>query len=355
MSDIAVKHERSMAPYLEAIVTAKDGFLKQSFAPAMNFDEEKDHAIELLFKNSKAMQAAQENPHFVRRSVTKVASIGLTLNPAMAYAYLVPRYDKNVGNHICLDISWKGLVKLATDSGAIKWAKSEIVRENDTFKFNGVASQPVHEMEPFGDRGEMVGVYCVAKTVDGDFLTDTMSMSEINEIQETSKAKYGPWKTFFGEMAKKSVIKRAQKQWPKGNDNRLEKAIEHLNNNEGLEATGDEVNPNDFQLDGELIEPFFEAFFKNDSWLMFEVQDRCTDEQWPLLLDSFKRSDKKVTEKKNKVKNLVWDAQAVMIDIFDAFKMNIKEGHEDGMVNDLLNDIPSEYFKNKLIERSNEV
>lgn len=329
--------------FIEAIQSAETKFNKQSYP--MNFDEEAGHAVELLMQNKFALKTAQQNPHSVQRAVIKVAAIGLSLNKALSYAYLVPR-----DNQICLDISYKGLVKLATDSGAIKWAKAELVKENDSFEFNGIASEPTHKMNPFGDRGEVVGVYCVAKTADGDFLTDTMSMDDIKEVQATSKAKNGPWQSFFGEMAKKTIIKRAQKQWPKGNDNRLENAIQHLNEHEGLEPSGEEVNPNDFQLTGELIEPFFEAYFNDDSWLMYEVQDRCTDEQWPMLWDLFKRSDKKVTVKKNKVKELAWNANAQWLDLNEALKQNKADGHEDGMINDLLKDIPSEYWQARLQE-----
>lgn len=349
MNDIAVKQERQMQPYLKAIVDAKPKFKKQSYSGIVNYDEEAGHAVEILMQNKFALKTAQQNPSSVERAVVKVAAIGLTLNRSLALAYLVPR-----DNQICLDISYKGLVKLATDSGAIKWAKAELVRENDKFKFNGIASEPVHEMEPFGERGEVVGVYCVAKTADGDFLTDTMSIHDIKEVQATSKAGNGPWKTFWGEMAKKTIIKRASKQWPKGRDTRLEDAIQVINEHEGLQDTGDEVNPDDFQLTGELIEPFFEAFFTDNAWLMHEVQCRCTDEQWPMLWSLFKRSDKQLTKKKEKVKKMAFTAQSQIYDLHEDVRQNKADGHEDGLVNELAKDIPSEYLRNQFIEVASE-
>jgi len=327
--------------FIEAIQSAETKFNKQSYP--MNFDEEAGHAVELLMQNKFALKTAQQNPHSVQRAVIKVAAIGLSLNKALSYAYLVPR-----DNQICLDISYKGLVKLATDSGAIKWAKAELVKENDSFAFNGIASEPTHKMNPFGDRGEVIGVYCVAKTSDGDFLTDVMSMDDIKEVQATSKAKNGPWQTFFGEMAKKTIIKRAQKQWPKGNDNRLENAIKHLNEHEGLEPTGEEVNANDFQLTGELIEPFFEAYFKDDPWLMAEVSSKCTNEQWPMLWDLFKKSDKKLTAKKNKVKELVSEASSMFRDCIAEYKEHQANDDELGM-KQLMDDL-TPYWRERLKE-----
>jgi recombination protein RecT len=345
MSQVAEQESRQMQPYLKAIVDAKPKFGKQSHANMVSYDEEAGHAVEILMQNNFALKVAQQNPNSVERAVVKVAAIGLTLNRALAYAYLVPR-----DNQICLDISYKGLVKLATDSGSIKWAKAELVRENDTFEFNGIASEPVHKMQPFGERGEIVGVYCVAKTCDGDFLTDVMSMDDIKEVQSTSKAKNGPWQSFFGEMAKKTIIKRAQKQWPKGNDSRLETAIQVINEHEGLEDKENESQPDNYTLSGELVEPFFNAYFKDDAWLMFEVKDSCTDEQWPMLFDMLKKSDKKLTKKKKYIKDMAWRAQAQYIDLVDCLKQNKADGHEDGMINDLLADIPSEYWQDRLRE-----
>tara|TARA_R100000951_G_C2578716_1_gene161217 strand:- start:1 stop:792 length:792 start_codon:yes stop_codon:yes gene_type:complete len=232
---------------------------------------------------------------------------------------------------ICLDISYKGLVKLATDSGAIKWAQAELVYESDTFKYRGLASEPLHEMDPFSkDRGQIIGAYCVAKTADGDFLSTMMSMDEIKEVQNTSKAKNGPWKKFFGEMAKKSVLKRAQKQWPKGTDNRLENAIHVINQHEGLE--GKELNPDDYRLTGDLVEPFFDAFFNEKPLLMEEVANRCTDTQWVDLQNTFSRETKEVTKKKAKALELLRQGSALWTDIKAEYKELMQQDDDFGML-----------------------
>jgi recombination protein RecT len=171
-------------------------------------------------------------------AVTNIAAIGISLNPAKKQAYLVPRDKK-----ICLDISYIGLMDLAMATGAILWAQSELVYSNDSFALNGFDKPPTHSYNPFSkDRGEVVGVYVVVKTSSGDYLTETMSMDEVNAIRDRSSAwkawiksqKSCPWVTDPGEMAKKTCVKRAYKFWPK--TERLEQAIHYLNTdgNEGL-------------------------------------------------------------------------------------------------------------------------
>lgn len=166
----------------------------------------------------------------IQNSIINVAAIGLTLNPALGYAYLVP--EKGECN---LKVSFKGLLKIATDSGSILWVKAEIVKANDTFTYNGPCSMPEHSMNPFSDRGATVGVYCIAKTHQGDILVDVMSGEQIAKIRKAAKQDY-VWSSWPDEMAKKAIIKRASKQWPKTDrTDRLDRAIAVVNEHEGSE------------------------------------------------------------------------------------------------------------------------
>lgn len=222
--------------------------LIESIAPKFNeiansnklvtWAEESQFAIQAIQKNDKLAQSAV---HTVQNAVINVAAVGLTLNPALGYAYLVPESVKAkdaVGKDIwvqecSLRVSFKGLLKIATDSGSIKWAKAEIVRANDVFTYRGPCEMPTHEMNPFGDRGAVTGVYCIAKTGDSDILVDVMSAAEIAKIRAAAKQD-GVWTKWPEEMAKKAIIKRASKQWPKTDKtDRLDRAIAVVNEHEG--------------------------------------------------------------------------------------------------------------------------
>ena len=219
---------------------------------AINFEREAGFAMQILTSNDYTSRLAVNDRQSVVNAVTNVAAIGISLNPAKKQAYLVPRKGK-----ICLDISYMGLIDLAVQAGSILWAKASLVHEADAFTLNGFDRPPTHSHNPFSrDRGPMVGVYVVVKTPSGDYLTDCMSREEIDAIKNRSESvksgKSSPWDTDYGEMAKKTVVKRANKYWPKSD--RLDKAIHHLNTDGGeglasLAAKTAAIDPQPF-IDG---------------------------------------------------------------------------------------------------------
>jgi phage RecT family recombinase len=194
---------------------------------AVTFQQEAMYALRALADNEYLAKIAMGNQDSLRRAVIDVAAVGLSLNPVHRHAYLLPRKNK-----VCLDISYLGYIQLAVDVGAIKWCKADIVREGEEFIINGFDKAPTHNRNPFAPDAVVVGAYCVAKTHDGDFLTEVMSVDEIFSIRDKSEAfkqKSGPWVTHETEMMKKTVIRRAYKSWPKTDTRRLEAAIDAIN------------------------------------------------------------------------------------------------------------------------------
>lgn len=211
---------------------------------AVNFKREASFAIQALNNNDWLMRVAYENPESLQFAVLNVAAIGLSLNPALKQAYLVPR-RVNKMNKVVLDIPYLGLVHLACESGAIKWMQAQLVYSKDKFVFRGVGEKPQHEFDAFGDRGNVVGVYSISKTEDGEYLCDFMRLDEVYAIRDRTdawksykagKAKSCPWATDEGEMIKKTMIKRAYKLLPKNDKaGRLAKAVDVLNEHEGID------------------------------------------------------------------------------------------------------------------------
>ena len=200
---------------------------------SITWQKEQQFAIQAFQKNDYLAKVAMANPSSAQNAIINVAAIGITLNPAAKLAYLVPR---DGGVH--LDISYMGLLHLAQVSGAIQWGQCKLVYASDTYESNGLDSAPTHKYNAFGDRGAVVGGYCTVKTAQGDYLTEEMSLAEIKQVETSSKAKNGPWKNWWDEMARKTIVKRASKYWPRVE--RLDMAVHHLNT-DGGEGFADET------------------------------------------------------------------------------------------------------------------
>jgi len=220
----------------EAVYALRENFTTVAVDRGVNFDKEAGFALQILGSSDFMMNAAMNNRQSVENAITNVAAIGISLNPALKQAYLVVR--KGV---ICLDISYMGLIHLAINTGSILWAQANVVREHDNFIVNGFDKPPTHGHDPFAGaeaRGRIKGSYVVVKTCDGEYLTHTMDIDSIYSIRDRSEAwkagQKGPWKTDEIEMIKKTVVKQAQKYWPKTDKNdRVERAIAHLNTDAG--------------------------------------------------------------------------------------------------------------------------
>lgn len=200
---------------------------------SITWQKEQQFAIQAFQKNDYLAKVAMANPSSAQNAIINVAAIGITLNPAAKLAYLVPR---DGGVH--LDISYMGLLHLAQVSGAIQWGQCKLVHASDTCESNGLDKAPTHRYNAFGDRGPVVGGYCTVKTAQGDYLTEEMSLAEIKQVEASSKAKNGPWQKWWDEMARKTIVKRASKYWPRCE--RLDNAIHHLNT-DGAEGLADPV------------------------------------------------------------------------------------------------------------------
>lgn len=227
-------------------IAAADGNL-------VRWERESMYALQAIMKSDYLQKA---NMDTIKNAIVNVASVGLSLNPAMKLAYLVPR-----DGIACLDISYIGLVKLATDSGGVLAVSAICVRANDRFEYRGPFEMPGHTFDPFASaetRGEIVGVYTAAKLASG-IQIDTMSREELNKIRLKSKAKSGPWFDWFEEMAKKSAIKRASKMWPR--TERLAAAEAILNEHEGIDLEPQEKIVEEYVEDTPEIQYYSDAKF----------------------------------------------------------------------------------------------
>lgn len=113
-----------------------------------------------------------------------------------------------------------GVIKRFGEAGVLAYAAS--VYQNDKIRiWNDDTGQHVeHEPVMFGERGEFIGVYAVARTSDGRTYVEAMPLQEIDKIKAASRSKdrdgniVGPWKDWPERMAQKSALHRLGRRVP---------------------------------------------------------------------------------------------------------------------------------------------
>jgi recombination protein RecT len=143
----------------------------------------------------------------VLNAVNRSAQMGLSPDPIRGEAYFIPRK-----NACTFQIGYKGLIKMAIASGAIKMIQCYAVHENEHLIMR--AGEKPDYIISRGDRGELEGFLCVAKLGESEWDFEYMTVAEINRIRDNFKATDGVWAKNYNEMAKKTVIKRLLKRIP---------------------------------------------------------------------------------------------------------------------------------------------
>jgi phage RecT family recombinase len=188
---------------------------------------------------NKSVQLQKCSGESVLQAVVNIANVGLTLNPAAKEAYLIPRWSNiSKGMEASLEPSYVGMVKLLTDTGSVKSMVCQLVYEGDTFDVDLANNlNPVtHKPNLLQKREKITGVYALATLSDNTRQVEWMTIFDVNEIRDRSetykafkenKIKSCTWASDFGEMARKTVIKRIYKYLPRSEKAAvLDRAIE---------------------------------------------------------------------------------------------------------------------------------
>lgn len=164
-----------------------------------------------------ALTAANRNPKLLQCTPESFLGCLMTcsqvgLEPDGRNAHLIP-----YGDQCTVIFDWKGLVSLARRNGVICTPK--LVCQNDTFTVeedDGTGKSAVHHVIDYTKpRGEIYAVYSRAR-INEDVDYEIMTRDEVEYVRNNySRAKDADaWRKAWGEMAKKTVIRRHSKRWP---------------------------------------------------------------------------------------------------------------------------------------------
>lgn len=154
-------------------------------------------------------------------AMVQTAQLGL-MPGNINHCYYVPfnnkKKDGSVVREVQFILGYRGMIELVNRSGKAAILATECVYEKDEFNYS-LGLEPRLEHRPAdGDRGDVIGVYCVAKNlIVNERLFVYLTRQEINKVRSASKAgqsEYSPWAKWFEEMCKKTAIKRMHKLLP---------------------------------------------------------------------------------------------------------------------------------------------
>jgi len=122
-----------------------------------------------------------------------------------------------------------GIQKKARNSGELSGISSFVVLKGESFR-RWVDEQGEHLIYEPGDERPHISaenarqhvrlVFAMARTKDGELFVEQMSVDEIERVRAVSRAKKdeSPWAQWWGEMARKTAVRRLSKRLPMSSD-----------------------------------------------------------------------------------------------------------------------------------------
>lgn len=148
-------------------------------------------------------------PQSLALSIINAAELGIEPN-LIGEAYLVP-----YGTTCTLIPGYKGLIKLARNSGMITGFQVGVVRKGDTFDYERGSHKFLKHVEKLDNDKAEITHFWAGATVDGEFEFDVMTKAQVDKVRSKSRAgSNGPWVDHYEEMGKKTVLKRFLKIQP---------------------------------------------------------------------------------------------------------------------------------------------
>ncbi len=112
-----------------------------------------------------------------------------------------------------------GILKKVRNSGQLLSLSAYVAHDNDRFVYTLGDDERIEHEPALTDRGKPKLVYAIAKTKDGGIYREVMTVEEVEQVRSVSRAKdNGPWVSWWGEMARKTVIRRLAKRLPMSTD-----------------------------------------------------------------------------------------------------------------------------------------
>lgn len=195
MANLAVFNKTIALPqtqsYLESVLKDK----KSSFVTSL---------VSVVANNAN-LQACE--PVTLMYAALKATALDLPFDPNLGFAYVIP-YNNHGKTEAQFQLGVKGLTQLAMRSGQFQTINVDVVFDGEISGVDKLSGEIKLDGAKKSDK--IVGYFAYFRLVNGFSKTLYMTVEDIEKhANRFSKAvNYGPWKTDFDAMAKKTVLKQ---------------------------------------------------------------------------------------------------------------------------------------------------
>ena len=226
----------SVKEKLDKILQPYEAMLIEAFGDKKRYEHEKAFATLLMVENNALVACS---PGSIITALVNVAHCETTLDPTLGLAYLIPRKQRKSDPvaECKLDISYKGMVGIAVDSGSVMDIDASVVRAGDEFEYE-MGLNPDMRHRPAGQpnlshvRGKITHVYAIAFLLNGIKKFVVLSAEDVEKVRRKSNRPDSlMWTDFEDTGYKKTRIKRLYTLLPK--TKQTSHAVMVVNQNDG--------------------------------------------------------------------------------------------------------------------------
>lgn len=196
--------------YLAIKKYAKSEEIKQIFRGIVGDDHAESYIYSVIVAVSASDKLQECTPQSIMRSAARAATLGLSCDPALGQAHLVP-----YGNEATLIPGWRGIRDMAYRTGQVAKINVDFLAEGQEWVEDQMTGDAHIEGKPTSNKP--IGYFAYLKTLSGREHYLYMTVEEIHAHKEKYAKGYNrsqsAWNTDFHKMALKTVLSQLLKQW----------------------------------------------------------------------------------------------------------------------------------------------
>lgn len=167
-------------------------------------------ALTAVQKNEKLMQCSAGS---ILQACMDCAAYGLVPNSMTNEAHLVP-----FANSCVLVVGYRGLIKLATNTGLVTGVKVRKVFKNDKFDYELGLNERLDHIPALSDPGEFIGCYAIVVFTDGSkdfrYVSKEEGLAHGKRFSKNFSSKNSTWKLDEEAMICKTAVRMVLKYVP---------------------------------------------------------------------------------------------------------------------------------------------